>query len=166
MNCRWRYQKNLDNGQEIGYNCHADPDWCPVKNGLNIRERALRLNVKADQPIAVYKGNNGKTCWITNEDIEAILQMAAKTVHNITDPKELKRFTAHSIRVGAAVDLQAAGKNGDFIKIRLRWKSKSYMLYLRNVPRLADAHNVANNGDDYEFVNLEEIDDAPTSPDE
>ena len=80
--------------------------------------------------------------------------------------KKNKRFTAHSIRVGAAVDLQAAGKNGDFIKIRLRWKSKSYMLYLRNVPRLADAHNVANNGDDYEFVNLEEIDDVPTTPDE
>ena len=47
-------------------------------------------------------------------------------VYNITDKKELAKFTYHSIRVGACVALHAAGEDGDLIKFWLRWRSDSF----------------------------------------
>jgi hypothetical protein len=64
-------------------------------------------------------------------------------LYNITDPKELQRFSSHSIRVGAAVTLHTCGKDGEYIKIRLRWRSDTFRLYLRNTEFIADQHNEA-----------------------
>ena len=46
--------------------------------------------------------------------------------------KELSNFTMHSIRVLAAVLLQEAGKDAEFLKVRLCW--------LRNTKKLAAQH--------------------------
>ena len=39
--------------------------------------------------------------------------------------------------------MHEAGKNGDYIKIRLRWVSEAYRVYLRNTKNTAKLHNVA-----------------------
>jgi hypothetical protein len=52
----------------------------------------------------------------------------------VTDPKELEKFSSHSIRVGACVALHAAGVSKLNIKFALRWKSDSFYTYLRNLP--------------------------------
>ena len=47
------------------------------------------------------------------------------------------------IRVSAAVLLQIADKPEHFIKMRLRWESDTYRLYLRNTSIIAMEANVA-----------------------
>ena len=77
--------------------------------------------------------------------VESYLRQLAHQVYNITDNQELSRFTCHSIRVGACVLLHEANCKSDFIKFRLRWNSDSYLMYLRNTPKLAQQHNMATN---------------------
>ena len=149
LDIRWRWQKNNVNGQKIRFNKNKkNRKHCIVKAGVSIRKRSQRLKVKNKKPIAVYLDHEKKVKHITNKDIEKVLQHAAKKVYGITDKKELQRFSSHSIRVGAATALHMTGCTGDYIKIRLRWKSDTYMLYLRNVPRLADSQNDALNSID------------------
>ena len=81
-----------------------------------------------------------KILHITDIEINKVLQEAAKAAHGITDPKDLQRYTSHSIRVGACVLLHVSGKSPDFIKFRLRWRSDSFRMYLRNLPALAIQH--------------------------
>ena len=48
------------------------------------------------------------------------------------------------IRVSAAVLLQIAEKPSHFIKMRLRWESDTYRMYLRNTSVVAMKHLEAN----------------------
>ena len=61
---------------------------------------------------------------------------------NISD-EELKLISTHSIRVYACVLLSEAGKDGPYIKLRLRWLSNCFEIYLRNTNIIADQHNEA-----------------------
>ena len=56
---------------------------------------------------------------------------------------ELSLLSCHSLQVWAAVLLHEAGKDGDYIKIRLRWVSEAYRVYLRNTRTSARLHNDA-----------------------
>jgi hypothetical protein len=69
-----------------------------------------------------------------------LLQEAAAFVYDIKDKKQLSKFTAHSIRVGACVNLYSQGESGENIKFRLRWRSDAFMMYLRNIIALAERH--------------------------
>ena len=69
------------------------------------------------------------------------MKSIAKSVYSITNKNDLKRFTAHSLRVGACVALHMAGAKTLDIKNRLRWKSDSFLTYLRDMPQLGDNHN-------------------------
>jgi hypothetical protein len=55
-------------------------------------------------------------------------------MYNVTDQKELDRFSSHSIRVGAYVALHAARISKLNIKFALHWKSDSFYTYLCNLP--------------------------------
>jgi hypothetical protein len=55
-------------------------------------------------------------------------------VYHITNVDDLGRFTSHSIHVGACVALHAADISSLDIKHALRWKSDSFLTYLRNLP--------------------------------
>eukprot|EP00957_Ditylum_brightwellii_P210243 15364722-Ditylum_brightwellii.AAC.1 len=66
--------------------------------------------------------------------------MVAKDLFNLTLPDDIKLFPSHSIRVGACVLLHSSWKDGDFIKLRLRWKSDTFRLYLMNITLLAVQH--------------------------
>ena len=69
-----------------------------------------------------------------------MLQEAAAFVYDIKDKKELSKFTAHSIRVGACVNLHSQGQSGENIKFRLRWRSDAFMMYLKNIIASAERH--------------------------
>ena len=79
-----------------------------------------------------------------------LLQRAAVAAHNLTDPAEISRYTSHSIRVWAATLLNHAGCTGPYIQIRLRWKSETFLSYLRNTHPIADKHSAA-------FANIDKI---------
>eukprot|EP00957_Ditylum_brightwellii_P202267 15329363-Ditylum_brightwellii.AAC.1 len=66
-----------------------------------------------------------------------------KSLYNLTNLEDIKRFSSHSIRVGACVLLHSSGKDGDFIKLRLHWKSDTCRLYLRNTTLLSAQHCLA-----------------------
>ena len=108
-----------------------------------IIKRADQLKVEKDKPIAVYeeiKKGKKKTCYIDDIQIRDILQEAAKSVYNIKSKEDLARFSAHSIRVGACVILHAQNISSEDIKFRLRWRSDSFRMYLRNIIQLAERH--------------------------
>lgn len=142
---RWRYQKNGDNGQLIDLARDLNRSWmCPVLAAIRIRERARKYNDTPNCPLAIAVKR--KHCQLIYKfDIDHILQKTAKAVYSLTDPNDIKKFTTHSIRVGAAVSLHSAGKSGSYIKIRLRWRSDTFLLYLRNTTTLALQHVAAIN---------------------
>ena len=145
----WRFQKNNDNGQAITYakDTQSTND-CFVAAAIVVIRRALRLKVAKDKPVAVYathiqrKGKwiVDKTLYVTDTEINRVLREVAKAAHEITDPKDLQKYTSHSLRVGACVLLHVSGKSPDFIKFRLRWRSDSFRMYLRNLSALARQH--------------------------
>ena len=77
---------------------------------------------------------------MTGSKIAEHFREAATEVHGITDKKELSLYSAHSMRVTAAVLLHQANKSGSYIKIRLRWASDTFMMYLRNTLEQAKQH--------------------------
>ena len=71
------------------------------------------------------------------------MQEAASKVYGITYKKELAAFTSHSLRVGACVLLHAQNISSEDIKFRLRWRSDTFRMYLRNILQLAERHRDA-----------------------
>lgn len=59
--------------------------------------------------------------FITGPKISDLFKSVASEAYPDITPDELRRFSAHAIRVSAAVILQIAGKEKDFIQSRLRW---------------------------------------------
>ena len=84
---------------------------------------------------------NGKRCYITGSKISILFKLIAKTIYPDMSDKDLGKFSAHMIRVTAAVLLQAAGKAELFIQTRLCWESDAYKVYLRDTDILARQHN-------------------------
>ena len=130
----WRKQKNADNGKEVTFHRAADQRLCPVRAGASIYTRALHLNHR-DKILGVSDAGP-----LRDKQVEKHLQSAARAVYGYSKSEAKQRFTSHSIRVGACVLLHEAGKTAAFIKERLRWKSDSFMEYLRNTVRLAQQH--------------------------
>ena len=135
----WRYQKNGNKNEKktfvrVG---GGDSTLCAVTAWMNIAQRWADLKLPDDHPLAVFTDSGlstGQVQFITATEINAALRGAAAIVYNVTDPKDLARFSSHSIRVGACVALHAAGVSQQDIKFALRWKSDSFYNYLRNLP--------------------------------
>ena len=144
IDVKWRFQKNGQNGQIITFASNpTDTTMCPVRAAVRICQRAAHFGVPANFPIGVARAVVVSQTYrfITNDDLKTHFQQAAAKVYNITNKQALTLWTAHSIRVGAAVLLQEMGKSADFIQQRLRWLSDAYKVYLRNLPQLALEHN-------------------------
>ena len=139
-------QKNRMNGQEID---HArlpveHVKYCPVELGLNILSRAKYLDYsEPNDPLCVYKDESGVTCFLTGEDITTYYRDITRTVLPNTSDEELKLVSTHSLRVTACVLLHEANKDGTYIKLRLRWKSDCFEIYLRNTKKITAQHALA-----------------------
>ena len=150
----WRFQKNGDNGQQITYAKDiVHKERCFVTAAKNVVSRASRLKILPAEPIAQYatykKGCKKPTIksvnYVTDVEINKVLREAACEVYNIKCPTKLAKCSSHSFRVGACVQLHAANQDTEFIKFRLRWRSDSFKMYLRNIPALARQHLEALN---------------------
>jgi hypothetical protein len=144
----WRWQKNGENGQQKTIvRAFSNPTLCSVSALIRIMKRFEDLGCDKDtMPLAVFTSNglaDGDVTLVRDNHIVHHLQTAAKAVYNIKDPDELKRFSSHSIRVGACVALHAAGVSKMDIKHALRWKSNCFMMYLRDLPCQAQRMTVA-----------------------
>ena len=110
--------------------------------------RALRLGVPAEEPVAVFQCSsgryNGQRCFITNSHVADYLQRVAQAVFKMKkDDPALKRWTSHSLRVTACNLLHRQGFSDSYIQSRLRWRSNTFLDYLRNTLHSAAAHTKA-----------------------
>jgi hypothetical protein len=139
----WRIQKNRENGQRIKFaRMQQNTRWCTVGAWLRIDARAQRLGMTAEQPLAVFRRSKGskKASYIVESQIARLLKLGAEKAHGVHPDVSGIKLTPHSVRVGACVILHAAGVLAMTIKARLRWKSDSFMDYLRDVAVLACQH--------------------------
>ena len=147
LNVRWRKQKNDENGQKIDFACdNVNPEFCPVRAARRIYLRSIRQQGPAHEPIATFASKTGARKFITSVMVAAHLRKAASTVLHINEgDKSLNLWSTHSIRVTAANLLHRANLSDSYIQTRLRWKSDSFLMYLRNTIYAADAHTKAIN---------------------
>ena len=69
--------------------------------------------------------------------ITRVLKKIAALTYNIPANNPEMKYSPHSLRVGACVILHSGGATAETLKKRLRWRSDSFMMYLRDVPALA-----------------------------
>jgi hypothetical protein len=145
---KYRTQKNGKNGEERQHTRNPNPSSpCHVKSSMRIVQRFVRLvGKKSHVPLCVYRHNNGETRYIQAADVEKFMRLAASKVYKL-DPvrneKYLKRWSSHSIRVGACVILHGMGFTDTQIQFLLRWTSNAFYVYLRNIAGLAAKQNRA-----------------------
>ena len=143
----WRFQKNKDNGQVIPYKRdHARPAVCPVLAAFRIALRASVLKVPANVPLAVYASSSSPTGYalLRASQVVKFIRFSAQATFNLSaDDKSLLNWTCHSLRVTAANILHRANMSDTYIQTRLRWKSNTFLMYLRNSFYSADQHTTA-----------------------
>ena len=142
----FRKQKNNDNGQTLTYRRRTDSHWmCPTQASLDIVRHAKRLGTPSNFPAAVYLDPaTGKRRQITAAQFAFFLRHVAHKVFDIpAGHKDLLAWSCHSIRVTAANLLHRARFSDSYIKNRLRWRSDTFLMYLRNTFYTADQHTKA-----------------------
>ena len=134
----WRFQKNKANGESklFSYN-HQDPHLCPIQAAKRIFLRHSAIPSAQSLPLALYVSSSGSPRHIIAREVCTLLRKAAKATHAITSTQALSRYSCHSIRVGACVQLHHAGWSDRDIQFTLRWRSTAFVAYLRNLPSLA-----------------------------
>jgi hypothetical protein len=87
-----------------------------------------------DHPASVYRNpHNSMRRLVTASHVAAFLRQVAHKVFDIpTDHKDLLAWSCHSIRVTAANLLHRAKFSDSYIKNHLRWRSDTFLVYLRN----------------------------------
>ncbi|KAG7339748.1 hypothetical protein IV203_025427 [Nitzschia inconspicua] len=146
---KWRMQKNGDHGEEKQFSRNEDnPKLCVILKWINIVRRFVKFfGYKHNVPVAVYRHDDtNNLCYITSADIEDGMQRTAIELYELDtqrDKDDIKRFSAHSLRVGACVILQALGFQDHQIQQLLRWKSDKWRTYTRNLFIMTKKHNRA-----------------------
>ena len=138
-------QKNRVNGQLISFVREPRfPALCPVSIALAIVRLATELGASQCQdPLCVYRTTTGTVQYLTGASITAYYRYVTKLVFPTVSPSDLHLISTHSLSVTACVLLHEAGMDGSYIKLRLRWKSDCFELYLRNSTRITLRHNLA-----------------------
>ena len=113
-------------------------------------QRLQRVDPSLDPwvtPLALYKdARTSAIRLITATDIEEFMRKLATQVyhlHPVRDADDIRKWSSHSLRVGACVVLHAMGFSTLDIQWILRWRSMAFVAYLRNVAMLATRHHRA-----------------------
>jgi hypothetical protein len=145
----FRTQKNGSYGEKV-LNVH-NPDGHSYNRAMHkIIQRHDRLvghlpNM-ADIPLGLYYNSRHKEVrLITSDDIEKVMRESACLAYNLNPNKPsdmdlLRLWTSHSLRVGACTLLYAQSYDTIKIKKMLRWRSDSFMMYLRNLAVISLQH--------------------------
>jgi hypothetical protein len=105
--------------------------------------RARRLAQPDDMPVACYRTKKAPLLFITGSRIATLLCKAVKKVRPSTSADDLRKYSAHSLRVWACVLLDKAGMSPSFIQKCLRWLGDSFKMYLRDMKAIQDKHLAA-----------------------
>ena len=121
-----RYKK----GCTIRLGKNRDKVLCPVRAVRWIQRGRLHLKLPDSPDSRISQVGTGMVVP-RQKFINRIKKIAKKAGLN---PKQI---SGHSLRIGAATQLMAAGFDATVIKLMGRWKSDCYMAYLRLNPNLA-----------------------------
>jgi hypothetical protein len=105
--------------------------------------RARRLAQPDNMLVACYKTKKAPLLFITGSRIATLLCQAVKKVQPSTSAENLKKYSAHSLRVWACVLLDMAGLSPSFIQKCLHWLGHSFKMYLRDMKAIRDKHLAA-----------------------
>jgi hypothetical protein len=135
----WRIQKNHQNSQKIKLSADTkNPVICPVRGALRMVMKACCLAQPDDMPVACYRTKKAPLLFITGSRIATLRRKAAKKVQPSTLADNLKKYSAHSLRVWACVLLDEAGMSPSFIQKCLRCVGDSFKIYLRDTKAIKD----------------------------
>jgi hypothetical protein len=81
--------------------------------------------------------------FITGSRIATLLCKVVKKVRPSTSADDLKKYSAHSLRVWACVLLGEAGMSPSFIQKHLRWLGDLFKMYLHDTKAIQDKHLAA-----------------------
>lgn len=144
MKQKWPIQKNRRNNEELSYSVNEEnPDMCVVQGVLGMIDRAARLKQDPSLPFAVYKNKRGDMKYLTATKLTEYFRKCTKEAHPEMSEQDVKLYSCHSMRVWACMLLHQMGKSGDYIRVRLRWLSEAYRVYLRDSEESANQHNDA-----------------------
>ena len=133
---RFRTQKNGNHGKKRLL-VWSDHDINAVLCMIRVVKRFIRLvGWDYETPLAVYQDTDGTIRYMSSAEVETVMRDAAANVYDLDPAKhkdELKRWSSHSLRVGACTLLFTHGFTETQIKFLLRWKSDSFVKYLRNL---------------------------------
>jgi hypothetical protein len=140
----WRIQKNRQNGQMIKLSADTkNPAICPIRGALGMVTRARHLAQPYNMLVACYRTKKASLLFITGSRYATLLCEAVKKVQPSTLAEDLKKYSAHSLRVWACVLLDKAGMSPSFIQKCLRWSGDSFKMSLCNTKAIQDKHLAA-----------------------
>jgi hypothetical protein len=129
----WRIQKNHQNGQKIKLSVDTkNLAICPVWGALQMVMRACHLAQLDNMPVACCRTKKALLLFITGSRIATLLCKAIKKVRPSTSADDLKKYSAHSLRVWLCVLLDEASMSPSFIQKHLRWLGDLFKMYLRD----------------------------------
>ena len=144
----WRVQKNKMNGEIISFwRDDGNPAWCPVRAAWRICLRARRMNIPDGEPLAQYRDSTyGRRAFVHTQAVENYMRAVAHKTTGIQNTAIInKMYGMHSIRVTACNELARLHVSDSFIQRRLRWKSNTFLEYLRNNIHVAQRHKLSLN---------------------
>ena len=148
-------QKNRDNKQRLDYDRCRSPArrrYDLTENFMQIIDRADELGQPHHLPLAVYQNEKKEVKYLTGQAFTEFVRHQIKKTFPMIPDEELKLYSTHSLRVTAANLLHEAGKDGSYIKLRCRWKSDCYEIYLRNTAKIRQQHAEALQVADDELI--------------
>jgi len=153
---KFHTQKNGQHGEEKLFVPNPDPHGvCMVTSLYRSLKRFADLQ-RVDgrlhehrAPLSVYHHAPTNTVrLITSNNIDLFMRHLAAQVyylHPVNDGVAIGKWESHSLRVGACVILHALGFSSLDIQWTLRWRSMTFVTYLRNIALLSSRQNQAFN---------------------
>ena len=119
------------------------PSMCPIWVALSIRRRAQLNLPNPNCPIVVFT-HNDNISYITSGLVSFFIKKSARLFFGDDLPDSLlKKITPYLSWVGSCIFMDEQDMSSLFIQKRLRWRSDTFMDYLRNTFAIAKK-NTAN----------------------
>jgi hypothetical protein len=143
-----RTQKNGEDGEQRQHTRNSGISGpCHITCLMTIVHRFVRLvGDRSDVPLCVCRADNGRIRHLADNIIVHWFRNPAAhrcRLDPVKDSEHLRKWSAHSLRVGATVILHGMGFTDVQIRFSLRWRSNAFCTYSRNIATLANQQNQA-----------------------